>query len=86
MKTHDSHATSECTSDQTRRGPTTLMQVHENHYIKRAGVAGLRVRALGLNGADRTNLEELDGPKQGEISPLWCAVETQGIRAKSSCP
>lgn len=41
------------------------MQLHENHSIKRAGVAGLRARAVGLNGADRTNLEELDGPRQG---------------------
>lgn len=23
-----------------------VMQVHENHYIKRAGVAGIRARAL----------------------------------------
>lgn len=35
------------------------MQLHENHSIKRAGVAGLRVRAVGLNGADRTNLKKL---------------------------
>ncbi|KEN23975.1 hypothetical protein AC23_3002 [Escherichia coli 7-233-03_S3_C2] len=26
------------------------MQVHENHYIKRAGVAGIRARAMGGNG------------------------------------
>lgn len=30
-----------------------VMQVHENHYIKRAGVAGIRARAvlcgIGLN-------------------------------------
>ncbi|EEW6793892.1 hypothetical protein HFQ21_001862 [Salmonella enterica] len=25
------------------------MQVHENHYIKRAGVAGLRARGFGVN-------------------------------------
>nr|DAD91605.1 MAG TPA: hypothetical protein [Myoviridae sp. ctT3B27] len=24
-----------------------IMQMHENHYVKRAGVAGLRARALG---------------------------------------
>jgi hypothetical protein len=23
-----------------------VMQVHENHYVKRAGVAGIRARAL----------------------------------------
>lgn len=27
-----------------------LMQVHENHYTKRAGVAGIRARATGDNG------------------------------------
>ncbi|WP_085397536.1 hypothetical protein [Raoultella sp. YJ] len=27
-----------------------LMQVHENHYTKRAGVAGIRARARGGNG------------------------------------
>lgn len=26
-----------------------VMQVHENHYIKRAGVAGLRARGFGVN-------------------------------------
>ncbi|WP_085653580.1 hypothetical protein [Lonsdalea britannica] len=26
-----------------------VMQVHENHYIKRAGVAGIRARATGNN-------------------------------------
>lgn len=31
------------------------MHLHENHYIKRAGVAGIRERAVGVNGADHTN-------------------------------
>lgn len=35
------------------------MHLHENHYIKRAGVAGIRARAVGVNGVARTNLEEL---------------------------
>ncbi|WP_076728372.1 hypothetical protein [Cronobacter sakazakii] len=26
-----------------------VMQAHENHYIKRAGVAGLRARGFGVN-------------------------------------
>ncbi|EMC9752929.1 hypothetical protein WDR88_001699 [Enterobacter cloacae] len=26
-----------------------VMQVHENHYTKRAGVAGLRARGFGVN-------------------------------------
>lgn len=42
------------------------MHLHENHYIKRAGVAGIRERAVGLNGADRTNLEELAGHDRGK--------------------
>ena len=25
------------------------MQAHENHYIKRAGVAGIRARGFGVN-------------------------------------
>jgi len=29
-----------------------VMQVHENHCIKRAGVAGLRAREISQNGGD----------------------------------
>ncbi|EBA9120156.1 hypothetical protein CED64_01395 [Salmonella enterica] len=29
-----------------------VMQVHENYYTKRAGVAGIRARATGLNGGN----------------------------------
>ncbi|HBW8400134.1 TPA: hypothetical protein MI439_16780 [Klebsiella pneumoniae] len=29
-----------------------LMQVHENHYTKRAGVAGIRARATGQDKED----------------------------------
>ncbi|AOT66272.1 hypothetical protein BK824_33075 [Klebsiella pneumoniae] len=32
---------------QFRRAFSYLMQVHENHYTKRAGVAGIRARATG---------------------------------------
>ena len=39
------------------------MHLHENHYIKRAGVAGIRERAVGLNGADHTNPEEPTGSR-----------------------
>ncbi|MEI9610258.1 hypothetical protein V5047_23870 [Raoultella ornithinolytica] len=28
------------------RAFSSLMQVHENHYMKRAGVAGIRARAM----------------------------------------
>ncbi len=34
------------------------MQVHENRYMKCAGVAGLRERAAGLNGVNRAILVE----------------------------
>jgi len=33
-----------------------VMQVHENHHIKRAGVAGLRARAIGNGYAGHTGL------------------------------
>lgn len=46
------------------------MQLHENHSIKRAGVAGLRARAVGLNSAERTNFKKQAGSRQGEITPL----------------
>ncbi|HGK4185098.1 TPA: hypothetical protein ACJ2PM_003670 [Klebsiella pneumoniae] len=36
-----------------------LMQVHENHYAKRAGVAGIRARAAALNGG--VPIKILDG-------------------------
>ena len=29
-------------------GFSYFMQVHENHYMKRAGVAGIRARATGV--------------------------------------
>ncbi|MGG6110704.1 hypothetical protein [Pantoea allii] len=45
MKTHESQAPKNDSKGQQRRGPEPLMQVHENHYMKCAGVAGLRVRA-----------------------------------------
>jgi len=45
MKTHESQAPSNGISAQQRRGIGPIMQVHENHSIKRAGVAGVRVRA-----------------------------------------
>jgi hypothetical protein len=52
------------------------MQLHENHSLKWAGVAGLRVRAVGLNDAERTNLKKQAGSRQGEITPHRYAVET----------
>jgi len=45
MKTHESQAPKSGSKSQQRRGPEPLMQVHENRYMKCAGVAGLRVRA-----------------------------------------
>ncbi len=37
------------------------MHLHENHYIKRAGVAGIRERAMGLNGAVIASIEGAAG-------------------------
>jgi len=45
MKTHESLAPWNGRIGQQRRGSELIMQVHENRCIKRAGVAGLRVRA-----------------------------------------
>lgn len=47
-----------------------VMHLHENRSIKRAGVAGLRARAVGLNDVERTNLKKQAGSRQGEITPL----------------
>ncbi|WP_181135079.1 hypothetical protein [Pantoea ananatis] len=49
MKTHESQAPRHGSKGQQRRGAKPLMQVHENRYIKCAGVAGLRERAAGIN-------------------------------------
>jgi len=65
MKTHEFPAPENGSKDQQRCVPEPLMQVHENHYIKCAGVAGLRERATGLNGANRTIIGEPEGSKWG---------------------
>ena len=70
MKTHDFTHWYFHLSDRTRHGREPFMQLHENHYIKRAGVAGVRERAVGLNGADRTNLEELAGQDGVDLASL----------------
>ena len=46
------------------------MQVHENHYVKCAGVAGLRERAAGLNGTNRTFSKSRQGPDGGKSRHL----------------
>jgi len=48
MKTHESQAPNNGISAQQRRGISPIMQVHENHSMKRAGVAGVRARAKGF--------------------------------------
>ncbi|KTS29514.1 hypothetical protein [Pantoea stewartii] len=50
MKTHESQAPKCGSKGQRRRGAKPFMQVHENCYMKCAGVAGLRARALSLQG------------------------------------
>jgi len=47
-ETHESPASRNGRKGQQRHGAKLIMQVHENCYIKRAGVAGLRVRAKVL--------------------------------------
>ncbi|TZD51957.1 hypothetical protein E0I59_03845 [Escherichia coli] len=46
MKTHDRLRIVYAEARQNWRAFACLMQVHENHYIKRAGVAGIRARAM----------------------------------------
>ncbi|ADD78081.1 Hypothetical Protein PANA_2914 [Pantoea ananatis LMG 20103] len=46
MKTHESQASRRGSRGQQQRATELLMQVHENRYIKCAGVAGLRARAI----------------------------------------
>lgn len=50
MKTHESRAARNGSKGQQRPGSELIMQVHENDCIKRAGVAGGRARAKGLQG------------------------------------
>jgi len=59
MKTHESPVPRNGRKGQLRRGAKLIMQVHENRCIKRAGVAGLRLRAIvnkaRLNKVNSTN-------------------------------
>nr|DAR51540.1 MAG TPA: hypothetical protein [Caudoviricetes sp.] len=48
MKSHDRLRIVFADTCQNWRAFTHVMQVHENHYIKRAGVAGIRARAVCL--------------------------------------
>lgn len=45
MKSHEFPAPENGSKGQQQHGPEPLMQVHENRYMKCAGVAGLRERA-----------------------------------------
>ncbi|MCA6940038.1 hypothetical protein LF927_02385 [Pectobacterium polaris] len=38
------------------RGFSTSMQLHEMRYIKRAGVAGIALRAIGIADTKRTKI------------------------------
>ncbi|EGK0334003.1 hypothetical protein IOL03_002934 [Salmonella enterica] len=49
MKTHDRWRIVFAKACQNWRAFTYVMQVHENHPIKRAGVAGIRARGGGNN-------------------------------------
>jgi hypothetical protein len=46
MKSHDPKRISDAQARQYWRAFVYVMQVHENRCIKRAGVAGLRARAM----------------------------------------
>ncbi|HBY7442773.1 TPA: hypothetical protein MI649_14120 [Klebsiella pneumoniae] len=47
MNPHDRYRIVLAPARQYWRAFSFLMQVHENHYTKRAGVAGIRARAEG---------------------------------------
>ncbi|MGY9372047.1 hypothetical protein [Citrobacter pasteurii] len=49
MKMNDRKRIVFAQSRQFWRAFTYVMQVHENHYTKRAGVAGIRARGFGVN-------------------------------------
>ncbi|MDM2766408.1 hypothetical protein [Citrobacter sp. Cpo150] len=49
MKSHDRLRIVFAEARQNWRAFAYVMQVHENHYTKRAGVAGIRARATGRN-------------------------------------
>ncbi|PQA34742.1 hypothetical protein C5F29_05505 [Escherichia coli] len=55
MRSHDSMTIVFADASQNWRAFAYLMQVHENHYIKRAGVAGIRARARYRNSRLFTN-------------------------------
>ncbi|EPV3852167.1 hypothetical protein ACV4P3_005173 [Klebsiella pneumoniae] len=59
MNLHDRLMVVLAPARQFRRAFSYLMQVHENHYTKRAGVAGIRARAAALNGVGP--IKTLDG-------------------------
>ncbi|HHI3131841.1 TPA: hypothetical protein ACP45N_004249 [Escherichia coli] len=48
MKSHDRLRIVFADARQSWRAFAYVMQVHENHYTKRAGVAGIRARACGF--------------------------------------
>ncbi|EOW6672931.1 hypothetical protein ACOZZ3_003751 [Cronobacter dublinensis] len=47
MKSHEFQAPENGSKRQQQRGAERFMQMHENRYMKCAGVAGLRARAMG---------------------------------------
>ena len=59
MKSHDRLRIVFADARQSWRAFAYVMQVHENHYTKRAGVAGIRARAAALNGGGPIKI--LDG-------------------------
>jgi hypothetical protein len=68
MKLHDRLRIVFTEARQNWRAFAYVMQAHENHDIKRAGVAGIRARATGLNGGN-----------SGQ-SPARCQLNSLGMR------
>ncbi|HCW99839.1 MAG TPA: hypothetical protein DHT39_13890 [Pantoea sp.] len=53
MNSHDPKRIVYAPARQYWRAFAYVMQLHENHYIKRAGVAGVRARAEGWRWSER---------------------------------
>ncbi|UQY43295.1 hypothetical protein [Mixta hanseatica] len=59
MKTHDRLRIVFAEARQNWRAFAYVMQVHENRYIKRAGVAGVRARADGCSDKKSSRMQNV---------------------------
>ncbi|ELO3149844.1 hypothetical protein QWS50_004617 [Escherichia coli] len=60
MKSHDRLRIVFADARQSWRAFAYVMQVHENHYTKRAGVAGIRARAITENSQNTSGKQKVE--------------------------